>query len=93
MTPPPPINRGLTTYPVADVLAAAAAAISIYRAAVLFFDGYPQSGCLHGITYSYVTTTVSNLHCLLTRFGAEIVCDVVIPNTNDMYKQCVVYNI
>ena len=30
--------------------------------------------------------TVSNLRCLLTLFGAEIVCDVVIPNTNDMYK-------
>ena len=37
--------------------------------------------------------TVSNLHCILTRFGAEIVCDVIIPNTNDMYKQCAVYNI
>ena len=24
---------------------------------------------------------MSNLRCLLTRFGAEIVCDVVIPNT------------
>ena len=35
---------------------------------------------------------MSNLRCLLTRFGAEIVCDVVIPNTNDMYKQCVVYS-
>ena len=37
--------------------------------------------------------TVSSLRCILTRFGAEIVCDVVIPNTNDMYKQCAVYNI
>ena len=36
---------------------------------------------------------MSNLRFLLTRFGAEIVCDVVIPNTNDMYKQCAVYNI
>ena len=35
---------------------------------------------------------MSNLHCLLTRFGAEIVCDVVIPNTNDIYKQCAVYS-
>ena len=48
---------------------------------------------MDNITYGYVTATVSNLRCLLTRFGAEIVCDVVIPNTNDMYKQCAVYNI
>ena len=26
---------------------------------------------------------MSNLHCLLTRFGAEIVCDVVIPTRMD----------
>ena len=36
---------------------------------------------------------MSHLRCLLTWFGAEIVCDVIIPNTNDMYKQCAVYNI
>ena len=39
---------------------------------------YGQGSTSHTVM-SYVTTTVSNLHCLLTWFGAEIVRDVL-PN-------------
>ena len=56
MTPPRPIDQGLTSSSVVAV--EAAAAISIYRVAVLFFDAYPQSGCLHGIAVTQLYTVM-----------------------------------
>ena len=63
MMPPPPTNRGWTSYPAADALAAAA--ISVCRAAILCFDGYPQSSCLHGITVTQLYVQGSTSHTVM----------------------------
>jgi hypothetical protein len=45
---------------------------------------------VHHIRLCY--ETVSHACCHLTRFGVAIECELVMSNTNDMYKPCAVYN-